>query len=120
MIYVYIGELIMFISDEVKGYFRGRFDIMNNDDNPIRMPIDGTLDLHTFQPGEAKELVPEYMDECRKMGIFQIRIIHGKGTGTLRKIVHSILEKHPTVVEFRHESGSGGGWGATIVELKKS
>jgi DNA-nicking Smr family endonuclease len=82
-------------------------------------PIDGTLDLHTFQPREVKQLVPDYIDACLEKGIYQIRIVHGKGTGTLRRIVHSILEKHPAVAGFRHEGGSGGSWGATVVDLKE-
>ncbi len=92
---------------------------MSADDNgAVEFPIDGVLDLHTFSPGEIKTLIPDYIDACLEKGITQIRIIHGKGTGTLRKITHSILEKHPEVISFRHESG-GGSWGATIVDLRK-
>ena len=87
-------------------------------DEPIEMPIDGTLDLHTFQPKEVKKLVPDYIEACLERNIYHLRIIHGKGTGTLREIVQSILEKHPAVLDFRHESGSGGGWGATVVDLR--
>ncbi len=86
-------------------------------DEPREYPIDGTLDLHTFSPRDIKDLVPDYIDECLKQGITQIRIVHGKGTGTLRCIVHSILDKHPKVISYRHEGGSGGSWGATVVDL---
>lgn len=89
---------------------------MDNDE-PKEYPIDGTLDLHTFSPRDIKNLVPDYIDECLKRGITQIRIVHGKGTGTLRRIVHSILDKHPSVISYRHEGGSGGSWGATVVDL---
>jgi dsDNA-specific endonuclease/ATPase MutS2 len=90
---------------------------MDNDE-PREYPIDGTLDLHTFSPRDIKDLVPDYIDECLKRDITQIRIVHGKGTGTLRRIVHSILDKHPSVISYRHEGGSGGSWGATVVDLK--
>jgi DNA-nicking Smr family endonuclease len=85
----------------------------------FEMPIDGTLDLHTFQPGQIKKLIPDYIDACLEKGITRLRIIHGKGRGVLRSIVHSQLQKHPAVASFRHESGSGGSWGATVVELRK-
>ena len=87
-------------------------------EEPHETPIDGTLDLHTFSPKDVKSLVPEYLDLCRERGILQVRIIHGKGTGTLKRIVHAALDRHPSVANYRHESGSGGTWGATVVGLK--
>ncbi|MFZ0390672.1 MAG: Smr/MutS family protein [Calditrichia bacterium] len=84
----------------------------------IEYPINGELDLHTFLPAEVKDLLPEYIRACREKGILQIRVIHGKGTGTLRRLVHSILEKQPAALNWWEEGGSGGGWGATIVQLK--
>jgi len=87
-------------------------------DDPIEHPINGILDLHTFQPDEVKDLVPEYLAECRKRGILQVRIIHGKGTGTLRRTVRSILDKLPYVESFRTADEGSGGWGATIVTLR--
>ena len=87
------------------------------EDDPVRIPIDGVLDLHTFHPKDVKDLVPEYLRECRNQGIYHVRIIHGKGTGILRKIVHSILEKDPHVLHFQTALYDGGSWGATEVEL---
>jgi hypothetical protein len=87
---------------------------------PIELPIDGILDLHLFRPAEVRELVPDYIEECLVRNILTIRIIHGKGTGTLRRLVHSILEKHPAVDHFRLCGESGGGWGATEAILKKT
>ncbi len=85
---------------------------------PMEFPIDGILDLHTFQPREVKKLVPEYLAACREKGILQVRIIHGKGTGILRDSVYSVLRRLPEVASFRLASDEGGGWGATIVVLK--
>ena len=81
-------------------------------------PIDGTLDLHTFRPDEVKDLVPEYLAECRKRGILQVRIIHGKGVGTIREMVHAVLKRLPEVESFQLADEQAGGWGATIVILK--
>ncbi len=85
----------------------------------VDYPIDGTLDLHTFHPRDVKDLVPEYISACLEKGIFQIRIVHGKGTGTLRRTVHSVLDRDSRVIRYRHEGGSGGSWGATVVLLKQ-
>ena len=85
----------------------------------VNIPIDGTLDLHTFQPKEVKDLVPEYLIACRDKGILQVRIIHGKGTGTLQRTVHAILKNLPSVESFKIADESAGGWGATIVLLIK-
>ncbi len=84
----------------------------------VNYPIDGTLDLHTFSPQDVKDLVPEYLTACRERGILQVRIIHGKGAGVLRKTVHSMLERLPYVESFSTADEAAGGWGATIVILR--
>ena len=84
----------------------------------VELPIDGVLDLHTFSPKDVKELLCDYLFACREKGIFEIRIIHGKGTGALRKTVQSLLEKMPEVASFRTAAEDAGGWGATSVHLK--
>lgn len=85
---------------------------------PIEQPIDGVLDLHTFQPREVKELVLDYLAACQERGILEVRIIHGKGIGNLRRTVHSLLAKHPEVVSFALDHPQFGGWGATILTLR--
>ena len=90
------------------------------DDDALEMLIDGVLDLHTFSPKDVKDLVPEYIGECLRRGITEIRVIHGKGTGTLKAIVHSILNKDPRVASFKDAGIDAGGWGATLVRLVQS
>jgi DNA-nicking Smr family endonuclease len=89
------------------------------DNEPIQLPIDGVLDLHTFKPREVKDLVPDYLAACQERAIFQVRLIHGKGIGNLRRTVHALLEKHPEVITFTMDYPQYGGWGATIVFLRK-
>ena len=87
-------------------------------DGPSRLPIEGVLDLHTFQPKDIKDLLTEYLEECRRRDIREVRIIHGKGIGTVREIVHAVLARMPEVESFRLADESAGGWGATVVHLK--
>lgn len=87
-------------------------------DEPIQLPIAGVLDLHTFQPRDVKDLVPDYLAACREKGILQVRIIHGKGIGNLRRSVHAILARTPEVISFTLDHPEYGGWGATLVMLK--
>ncbi|MDF1536533.1 MAG: Smr/MutS family protein [bacterium] len=87
-------------------------------DEPVRIPVDGVLDLHTFQPKEVADLVEEYLAVCRSEGILQVRIIHGKGKGVQRRIVRSLLEKLDYVADYRNAEETAGGWGATTVVLK--
>jgi DNA-nicking Smr family endonuclease len=88
------------------------------DPTPLDFPIDGILDLHTFNPREVKDLIPEYLWACRNRGILQVRIIHGKGSGTLRRTVQALLARLPEVVSFHAAGEEAGGWGATVVLLK--
>ena len=87
-------------------------------EDPIEIPINGELDLHTFRPNEIGDLVPDYLEACREQNILTVRVIHGKGTGALRKGVHAILDKLPYVLSHRIAPEWNGGWGATLVELK--
>lgn len=81
------------------------------------LEIDGVLDLHMFTPRDVAALTTEYLHECRRRGILDVRIIHGKGIGNLRRIVHTVLARHPAVVSFGHP-GDAGSWGATVVRLR--
>jgi DNA-nicking Smr family endonuclease len=90
-----------------------------NDEAPVPLPITGELDLHTFAPRDLGELLPAYLEECRKRGIGVVRIVHGKGTGTLRETVHALLRRSPLVADFRPGDEHTGGWGATLVTLKR-
>jgi dsDNA-specific endonuclease/ATPase MutS2 len=82
------------------------------------IPVDGVLDLHAFQAGEVKDLVPEYLRACRENGIRDVRIIHGKGTGSLLRTVHAVLGRLAEVESFGLAPLEAGGWGATVVRLK--
>jgi len=90
----------------------------DEDFESVKLTINGVLDLHTFNPDDVKELLPHYLDLCRERGIFEIRVIHGKGAGTLRKKVHAILDRLTGVASYKLAGGDAGGWGATLVKLK--
>lgn len=85
--------------------------------DPIRLDLGDELDLHAFSPREVCQLIPEYLSACREAGILNVRIVHGKGTGTLRRTVHAILDKLPWVEHYSLAPGDRGHWGATLVRL---
>ena len=87
---------------------------------PIPLPITDELDLHTFRPAEITSLLDAYFAECRQRGIHRVRVVHGKGTGTLRETVHAHLRRSPGVAGFAQGDETSGGWGATIVTLKSA
>ncbi len=89
-----------------------------SESEPVKLPISGVLDLHTFHPREIEDLLPDYLHECRKSGLLEVRVIHGKGTGALRETVHAILLRLPEVISFKLADETAGSWGATLVVLR--
>jgi DNA-nicking Smr family endonuclease len=85
---------------------------------PVPLPLDGTLDLHTFRPADVGDLLPEWIEACHAAGLRELRVVHGKGTGALRGSVEAILGRHPLVRSFRTAQEDAGGWGATLVTLR--
>jgi dsDNA-specific endonuclease/ATPase MutS2 len=83
------------------------------EDDPVRVPIEDWIDLHTFRPREVADLVEEYLYQARLRGFRRVRIIHGRGTGVQREIVRSILKRHPGVLSFSDAPDRG----ATLVVL---
>src|SRR2546430_16180320 len=85
---------------------------------PIQIPIEGELDLHTFNPRDIKELLPAYLAACQEKGILEVRVIHGKGIGNLRRTVHSLLARNPEVASYSLAGEHFGGGGAAIVHFR--
>jgi DNA-nicking Smr family endonuclease len=87
-----------------------------DENETVRLEIDGVLDLHAFSPKDLKTLIPDYLEQCHALGIRELRIIHGKGLGNLRRSVHALLDRNPfAAIGYRNQRG---GWGATLVTLK--
>jgi DNA-nicking Smr family endonuclease len=88
--------------------------------DPVPIDINGVIDLHHFSPKDLKYLIPDYLAECAKKNIYEVKIIHGKGKGVLRRTVHSLLHNNPDVLSYRLAPEQGGSWGATIVQLRQA
>lgn len=86
-------------------------------DDPIELPIDGVLDLHSFRPKDVPDVVKEYLLACRDRGILEVRVIHGKGIGQIRQTAHATLGKLSYVISYSLAGEAWGGEGATIVHL---
>ena len=109
--------------------FRGRKDTLGRETaclssqgyNPevVHLQIEGHLDLHPFRPGEIPDVVEDYLTECWKAGIPEVRLIHGKGKGVQRERVRERLVKLSFVSDFADAPPEAGGWGATIVTISK-
>jgi len=83
------------------------------------VPIDGILDLHAFRPEEVGEAVRAYLDACAEEGVLSVRVIHGKGIGALRRTVEAELRRHRLVESFHLADETAGGFGATLVQLRR-
>lgn len=86
------------------------------DQDPVRIPIEGSLDLHAFAPRDIPSVVDEYVVEANRAGLREVRLIHGRGSGVQRGIVQQTLDRHPLVVEFFDDIDSH--LGATIAILR--
>ena len=84
------------------------------------LPIEDSIDLHPFAPIDIPSVIEEYIAQCIVAGIYELRIVHGRGTGVQRKLVQSLLAKHPQVASFKDAPAEAGGWGATVAVLKTS
>lgn len=90
------------------------------EDHAHEMPIEPELDLHTFRPEDLGDLIPDYLEACRAKGIFEVRVIHGKGIGNVKRSVEAILRRLDFVETFSPASQLYGGMGATMVRLRKT
>lgn len=90
-----------------------------DDSDPVTLPIEDSLDLHAFAPRDVRSVVDEYLRQASARGFAEVRLIHGKGTGTQRGIVRSVLASHPDVLRFFDGPPERGGWGATVVVLRR-
>lgn len=87
-------------------------------DEPVRLPIEDSLDLHAFAPRDIPSVVDEYLREARRRGFSEVRLIHGRGKGIQRAVVQRVLAGHPLVREWSDAPPERGGWGATVVRLR--
>ncbi len=71
------------------------------------VPIEDFIDLHTFQPREIRIVIEEYLYQAIKRGFREVRLIHGRGIGVQREIVHSMLKEHLAVISFRDAADRG-------------
>lgn len=90
-----------------------------SDEDPVRVPIEDSLDLHSFQPRDVPSVVDEYLREAHAKGFTEVRLVHGRGIGVQRGIVQSLLARHPLVAGFTDAPAERGGRGATIARLRR-
>lgn len=89
------------------------------DEEPVRIPITDVFDLHSVPPRDVKPIVQEYLQQAHRLGLKALRIIHGRGIGVQREMVRSILAETPFVESFQDAPLEAGGWGATVVTLRR-
>lgn len=85
-------------------------------DDVAVIELGDTLDLHHFRPSDVGDLVPDFLEDARGKGYTEVRIIHGKGTGSLRRSVHALLDRSPHVASYKLADDRSH-WGATVIQL---
>lgn len=90
-----------------------------NDDPPedFVLPIEDFIDLHPFRSQEIRSVVESYIEEAARLGLTEVRLIHGRGIGVQRDAVRAVLTKNPLVRDFHDAPAERGGWGATVARL---
>jgi dsDNA-specific endonuclease/ATPase MutS2 len=86
--------------------------------DPVELPIEDVLDLHSIPPRDVKAIVEEYLFQAHQAGFKALRIIHGRGVGVQREIVRSVLAETTFVGSYSDAPAEAGGWGATVVTLR--
>jgi DNA-nicking Smr family endonuclease len=89
-------------------------------DDPVEIPIEDSIDLHYFPPSDVGAIVDAYLEAAAERGFREVRIIHGRGRGVQRHRVHQHLARNAYVERFEDAPGDRGGWGATLVWLRRS
>lgn len=95
-------------------------DALDGDDpfeGQTAFPVTDELDLHGLPPKMVREVVEAYLEEARRLGFREVRIVHGKGIGVQRDHVRAILARTPYVEAFADAPSERGGWGATVARL---
>lgn len=90
-----------------------------SDDAPdvVEVPIEDTLDLHSFAPADVLSVVEEYLAAARAAGLPEVRLIHGRGRGVQKARVQALLARLPGIAAAWEAPADRGGWGATVVRL---
>jgi DNA-nicking Smr family endonuclease len=88
-------------------------------DELVHLPIEDSLDLHSFRPADVPSVVDEYLAQAHERGYAEVRLIHGRGIGVQRAIVQSLLARHPLVLRYADAPEDRGGRGATLVTLRR-
>jgi DNA-nicking Smr family endonuclease len=83
-----------------------------------RLPIEDSIDLHTFSPADTRSVVDEYVTAAHAAGLREVRLVHGRGKGVQRGIVQQALDRHPLVEEFWDATETH--LGATVARLRES
>ena len=94
--------------------------VASGEKRPHRIPIEDSIDLHAFSPKDTVAVVGDYLYEAARTGFREVRVIHGRGTGAQRNAVRAALSRHPLVESFADAPAEAGGWGATVVRLRRS
>jgi dsDNA-specific endonuclease/ATPase MutS2 len=90
----------------------------DDSDQPVELPIEDSIDLHTFSPKDIPSVVESYLEAAREAGFREVRIIHGRGKGIQKERVRQVLGRSPHVEHFEEATPDRGGFGATVARLK--